>query len=149
MFLYAVPGDPTRVSSEELSSGDLDRALSPLLKFKAGEDLPGESLTPPLSTSKGASKVKFVCARCAFLCVFCLLQFFMSVVIFACSASRLRGLCSLYLRNIERHQTMRRWTPSLSFLSLSHRLRMLLRRARVRPESDHVANRRMCLPRQL
>ena len=71
MFLYACPNDPTRVSSEELSSGDLDRVLCPLMKFKDGEDLPGESLTPPLSASKGASKVMFVRARCAFPC-FCL-----------------------------------------------------------------------------
>ena len=52
MFLYAGRSDPTRVSPEELSSGDLDRALRPLLKFKADEDLPGKSLTTPFSTKK-------------------------------------------------------------------------------------------------
>ncbi|MEI4920842.1 hypothetical protein Q8G81_35390, partial [Klebsiella pneumoniae] len=43
MFLYAGRRDPTRVSAEKLSQGDLDRALRTLLKYKAGEDIPGKS----------------------------------------------------------------------------------------------------------
>uniref|UniRef100_A0ACD5U622 Uncharacterized protein n=1 Tax=Avena sativa TaxID=4498 RepID=A0ACD5U622_AVESA len=52
MFLYTGRHDPTRVAAEELSKGDLDRVLRPLLKFKAEEDLPGRSLTPPFSASR-------------------------------------------------------------------------------------------------
>ena len=51
MFLYAGRRDPTRVSAKKFSQGDLDRALRSLLKFKAGEDIPGKSLTPPFSSS--------------------------------------------------------------------------------------------------
>lgn len=52
MFLYASGHDPTRESAEELSRGDLDRVLRPLLKYKGDEDLPGKSLTAPFSASR-------------------------------------------------------------------------------------------------
>jgi len=52
MFLYAGGHDPTRESAEELSRGDLDRVLRPLLKYKGDEDLPGKSLTAPFSASR-------------------------------------------------------------------------------------------------
>ena len=52
MFLYFGCHDPTRVSADEFSKGDLDRVLRPLLKYKAGEDLPGKSLTSPFSASR-------------------------------------------------------------------------------------------------
>src|SRR4051812_29495458 len=52
MFLYSGRRDPTRVSAEEFSKGDLDGILHPLLNFKAGEDLPGKSLTAPFSASR-------------------------------------------------------------------------------------------------
>src|SRR3954471_11307798 len=42
MFLYTGRHDPTRVSAEEFSKGDLDGVLRPLLKYKAGEDIPGK-----------------------------------------------------------------------------------------------------------
>ena len=51
MFLYFGRHDLTRVSAEDLSKGDLERILRSLLKFKAGEDLPGKSLTPPFAAS--------------------------------------------------------------------------------------------------
>src|SRR3954466_13852071 len=46
MFLYSGHRDPTRVSAEEFSKGDLDGVLRPLLKYKAREDIPRNSLTP-------------------------------------------------------------------------------------------------------
>src|SRR3954468_9283360 len=52
MFLYSGRRDPTRVLAEEFSRGDLDRILRLLLKFKAREDLPGKSLTPPFAASR-------------------------------------------------------------------------------------------------
>jgi hypothetical protein len=52
MFLYAGRHDPTRVSAEDFSKGDLDGILRPLLKFKAREDIPGKSLTSPFSASR-------------------------------------------------------------------------------------------------
>ena len=57
MFLYTGHNDPTRVSSEELSKGDLDRALRPLLKFKYDEDLPRKSLTTPFSATNAVPQV--------------------------------------------------------------------------------------------
>lgn len=51
MFLYSGPRDPTRVLAEKISEGDLDRTLRSLLKFKAGEEIPGKSLTPPFSST--------------------------------------------------------------------------------------------------
>ena len=57
MFLYTGRHDPTRFSTEELSRGDLDRALRPLLKFKAEEDLPKKSLTAPFSSSNPVPQV--------------------------------------------------------------------------------------------
>src|SRR3954471_1392803 len=42
MFLYSGRHDPTRVVAEEISKGDLDGVLRPLLKYKAGEDIPGK-----------------------------------------------------------------------------------------------------------
>src|SRR3954464_2193514 len=57
MFLYLGHRDPTRVSAEEFSKGDLDGILHPLLKFKAREDLPGKSLTSPFSISHPVPQV--------------------------------------------------------------------------------------------
>ena len=57
MFLYSGRRDPTRVSAEKMSEGDLDRALRVLLKFKAGEEIPGKSLTPPFSSMLVMPKV--------------------------------------------------------------------------------------------
>ena len=51
MFLYSGRRDPTRVSSEKISEVELDKALRALLKFKADEEIPGKSLTPPFSSS--------------------------------------------------------------------------------------------------
>src|SRR3954462_11864402 len=51
MFLYSGRRDPTRVSAEKMSKGDLDRALRALLKFKAGEKILGKSLTPSFSST--------------------------------------------------------------------------------------------------
>src|SRR4051812_27837137 len=58
MFIYAGRSDPTRVSHEELSKGDLDRALRPLLKYKADEDLPGKSLTSPFRAKNAVPRVE-------------------------------------------------------------------------------------------
>ena len=52
MFLYSGRHDPTTVGAEELSKGDLDRVLRPLLKYKSNEDLLGKSRTPPFSASR-------------------------------------------------------------------------------------------------
>ena len=57
MFLYSGRRDPTRVSAEKISEGDLDRALRSLLKFKAGEKIPGKSLTPPFSSALAVPQV--------------------------------------------------------------------------------------------
>src|SRR4051812_17707504 len=57
MFLYSGRRDLTRVSAEEFSMGDLDGVLRPLLKYKAGEDLPGKSLNSPFSASRPVPQV--------------------------------------------------------------------------------------------
>src|SRR4051812_18058029 len=57
MFLYTGCHDPTRVPAKELSKGDLDRVLRPLLKYKSNEDLPGKSRTPPFSASRPVPQV--------------------------------------------------------------------------------------------
>src|SRR4051812_9374491 len=57
MFLYSGCHDPTRVPAKELSKGDLDRVLRPLLKYKSNEDLPGKSRTPPFSASRPVPQV--------------------------------------------------------------------------------------------
>src|SRR3954468_23478626 len=57
MFLYAGRRDPTRVSAEKFSQGDLDRALRLLLKFKAEEEISGKSLTPPFSSMLAVTQV--------------------------------------------------------------------------------------------
>ena len=57
MFLYSGRRDPTRVSSEKISEVELDKALRALLKFKADEEIPGKSLTPPFSSTLAVPKV--------------------------------------------------------------------------------------------
>ena len=57
MFLYSGRRDPTRVSSEEISEVELDKALRVLLKFKVDEEIPGKSLTPPFSSTLVVPKV--------------------------------------------------------------------------------------------
>ena len=57
MFLYSGCNDPTRVSTRELSKGDVDGILLPLLKFKADEDIPGSSLTLPFRASRPVPQV--------------------------------------------------------------------------------------------
>ena len=57
MFLYSGRRDPTRVSSEKISEVDLDKDLRVLLKFKAGEEILGKSLTPPFSSTLVVPKV--------------------------------------------------------------------------------------------
>src|SRR4051812_46421491 len=88
MFLYAGPSDPTRVFPEEMSSGDLDKALQPLLKYKAKEDLPGKSLTAPLSANKAVPQVKLlvVCSDISSAC--CLLSV---LIIFCISCLQFTG----------------------------------------------------------
>ena len=57
MFLYFGRRDPTRVSAEKISKGDLDKDLRALLKFKAGEEIAGKSLTPPFSSTLAVPQV--------------------------------------------------------------------------------------------
>src|SRR5215216_7937242 len=57
MFLYSGRHDPTRVSSEKISEGNLDKDLRVLLKFKADEELPEKSLTPLFSSMLDVPKV--------------------------------------------------------------------------------------------
>ena len=57
MFLYTGRDDPMRVAAQDLSKGDVDGILRPLLKFKADEDISGSSLTLPFRVSRPVPQV--------------------------------------------------------------------------------------------